>query len=696
MQLHLFSFQSSLNYFKNFVILLGIFLISPIIVNAQSIDFEEVIGTSFVGVSVGDISFADIDNDGDQDFLLTGEDNNEETVTKLYANDGTGSFTEIANIPFDPVKFSRTEFMDIDNDGDQDLLLTGENSAFEAITKLYINDGTGNFTEVIDTPFVGVSRATINFADVDGDGDPDVLITGQIAPLQGVTKLYINDGTGAYSLDSGTSFEDVALSSVAFADVDGDGDQDFVLTGLNSTFTGTTNLYVNDGSGNFSLSTESPFIPIYLGSIAFADIDGDNDPDLLITGQDPDTQRISVLYSNDGAGNFSEVTGTNFEGAQFSTTTFVDADEDGDQDVIITGQNNAGPVFTSFYANDGTGTFSEINNLPFENLGFAAVQFSDLDGDGDQDVILAGQRDGVKTTKLYKNNLITCPAPENFTILNITDTTAEFSWDAIGNTVIGYILSVFNEGDDPDVDTPIYTEYLPAGITTGTATNLIGSSNYDAYISADCDADGFSSRLKITFETEMTTPICGDTFFDTGGSNGSYQNNEDYSFLISPETSENIVSLDFTFVDIESNDFLRIYNGIDTMAPELTGADGVRSPGIFTADNPDGSLFVTFVSNATLTGEGWEANVVCTTLGVDEFSNAGLVLYPNPSGTNVFLNSQEVIDNIELYNSLGQRVFMQKPKSQYVTLNVSDLSQGLYFIQITIDGKTFSEKLIKE
>lgn len=696
MELHLFSFQSPLNNFKNFVILLGIFLLSPIIVNAQSIDFEEVTGTSFDGVSVGDISFADVDNDGDQDFLLTGEDNNEEAVAKLYVNDGTGGFTEIANTPFEPVKFSRTEFIDIDDDGDQDLLLTGENSALEAITKLYINDGTGNFTEVIDTPFVGVSRATINFADVDGDGDPDVLITGQIAPLQGDTKLYINDGTGAYSLDSGTSFEDVALSSVAFADVDGDGDQDFVLTGLNSTFTGTTNLYVNDGSGNFSLSTESTFIPIYLGSIAFADIDGDNDPDLLLTGQDPDTQRISVLYSNDGAGNFNEVTGTNFEGAQFSTTTFVDPDEDGDQDVIITGQNNAGSVFTSFYANDGTGTFSEINNLPFENIGFAAVQFSDVDGDGDQDVILAGQRDGVKITKLYKNNLITCPAPENFTILNLTDTTAEFSWDAIGNTATGYILSVFNEGDDPDIDTPIYTEYLPAGMTTGTATNLIGSSNYDAYISADCDVDGFSPRLKITFETEMTTPICGSTFFDTGGSNGSYQNNEDYSFLISPETSENIVSLDFTLVDIESNDFLRIYNGNDTMAPELTGADGVRSPGIFTADNPDGSLFVTFVSNSTLTGEGWEADVVCTTLGVDEFSNAGLVLYPNPSGTNVFLNSQEIIDNIELYSSLGQRVFMQKPKSQYVTLNVSDLSQGLYFIQITIDGKTFSEKFIKE
>ena len=60
---------------------------------------------------------------------------------------------------------------------------------------MYTNDGAGNFTELIGTPFTGVTSSSIAFADVDGDNDEDVLITGSNTLYSGKTsKLFINDG----------------------------------------------------------------------------------------------------------------------------------------------------------------------------------------------------------------------------------------------------------------------------------------------------------------------------------------------------------------------------------------------------------------------------------------------------------------------------------------------------------------------
>ncbi|MCD4732591.1 MAG: VCBS repeat-containing protein, partial [Bacteroidales bacterium] len=87
----------------------------------------------------------------------------------------------IAN--FDWVDASSIAFADIDNDNDQDVLITGSSNA-GIIAKLYTNDGNGNFVEVTETPFVGVSNGSIAFADIDNDNDQDVLITGS-----GIAKL---------------------------------------------------------------------------------------------------------------------------------------------------------------------------------------------------------------------------------------------------------------------------------------------------------------------------------------------------------------------------------------------------------------------------------------------------------------------------------------------------------------------------
>lgn len=95
--------------------------------------------------------------------------------------------------PFEGVEYSSIAFSDVDGDGDDDLLITGQNILFEQTTKLYINDD-GNFSEVLDTPFEGTENGSVAFSDVDGDGDNDLLITGLTQTNKKIAQLYANNG----------------------------------------------------------------------------------------------------------------------------------------------------------------------------------------------------------------------------------------------------------------------------------------------------------------------------------------------------------------------------------------------------------------------------------------------------------------------------------------------------------------------
>ena len=143
--------------------------------------------------------------------LITGWNGNE-SITKLYTNDGNGNFTEVLDTPFDGVRDGSIAFADIDNDNDLDVLITGNESypSYDGIAKLYTNNGNGNFTEVTGTPFQGVALSSIAFADVDNDGDQDVLITGDNGIDAIIAILYRN--LSPVGINENTMFSKVSIS----------------------------------------------------------------------------------------------------------------------------------------------------------------------------------------------------------------------------------------------------------------------------------------------------------------------------------------------------------------------------------------------------------------------------------------------------------------------------------------------------
>jgi hypothetical protein len=217
-------------------------------------------------------------------------------VAKLYSNNGMGGFIEIMSTPFAGVSNSSVAIADIDGNGTPDILISGLNQMFMPTTKLYTNNGLGGFTEVMNTPFANVELGSTSFEDIDGDGDKDVLITGRAGPQVSIAKLYINNGSGIFSEKMNTPFEGVFWSSSSFSDVDGDGDLDLLISGKTEN-NAITKLYKNDGLGGFTEVTEATFIGLSFGSCAFADVDSDGDKDVLITGNF--SSPIAKLYTND-------------------------------------------------------------------------------------------------------------------------------------------------------------------------------------------------------------------------------------------------------------------------------------------------------------------------------------------------------------------------------------------------------------
>ena len=362
-------------------------------VHSQNISFET-INTNFQGALFGNVEFADIDNDGDQDVLVCGREDGWQSLdsTSLHLNDGLGNFTKIEhNLPH--VQNATTAFADVDNDGDQDVLITGTGDYPVIHADLFINDGSGNFTLQNGTPFIPNINGEIAFADIDNDGDQDVFICGTNADEQSFSKLYMND-SGEFT-ESTSAFDFDHAGPVEFADIDGDSDMD-LLRVITSPDGEMTLIHKNDGAGNFTLSPTG--LPGFTESaIATGDIDMDGDIDVLISGASSNGAK-SDLYLNLGNGEFTVFAGSDiFPDFSIGKNSLADFDNDGDLDIFMTGTLDGGGVgiITNIFEN--TGDYNFVLSDAHFGAYLARIDVADINGDGRLDVILGGTTVGDPT-----------------------------------------------------------------------------------------------------------------------------------------------------------------------------------------------------------------------------------------------------------------------------------------------------------
>jgi len=320
-----------------------------------------------------DVHPADLDGDGDLDLLALGN------TINWYANDGAGHFGS-AQVAAAAVAGTRDVHpADLDGDGDLDVLtarytynLRGERYENEEIA-WYANDGSGHFgPRQVATADVYAPRGVCT-ADLDGDGDLDVLSKGDWG------NWYANDGAGHFSSRGG--FSDYRPQAVDTADLDRDGDLDILWAGH-----WEISWCENDGSGSFPRSQEISVMTGWETSTCEADLDGDGDPDVLSAGG----QEVT-WYANDGSGEFARQQIVTTEAGWVFWVHAADVDGDGDLDVLSASQDGwTGQGKIAWYANAGSGRFGPQQVISTEVDGANCVYTADLDGDGDLDVLSTG------------------------------------------------------------------------------------------------------------------------------------------------------------------------------------------------------------------------------------------------------------------------------------------------------------------
>jgi tetratricopeptide (TPR) repeat protein len=363
----------------------------------------------------GPSAWADVDGDGREDLLACGCD----TFCTLWKNNGT-TFTDItlkAGLGKLESGFGAV-FADYDNDGDQDFYVARNGWNGPAPNSLMRNNGDGTFTDVTAAARCDAGGSSFNaaWADFNGDGWLDLLVSQGVTNDGSVNRLFYGNGDG--------TFRDVTEKSgildaprfgtigIAVGDYDGDGWPDIFVHGRFSP----NHLFHNEHDGTFKDVAKEAGVQgtsDQNGYVAFfSDVDADGDLDIVTgslaewntvihayrAGWQPkapaDLADAPHFYRNDGGGRFSDqsrAAGLTYPYGIMSGGV-ADLDNDGYPDFYF---GTGDPSFTRLEPNvllhnvegkrfDDVSRYAGVDSLAKGH----GISFIDWDGDGDLDIYI--------------------------------------------------------------------------------------------------------------------------------------------------------------------------------------------------------------------------------------------------------------------------------------------------------------------
>ncbi|GGG45432.1 hypothetical protein GCM10010976_16330 [Bizionia arctica] len=414
--------------------------------------------------------------------------------------------------------------------------------------------------------------------------------------------------------------------------------------------------YKNNGDATFAsgiiLSATGPNALSYVESVAIADLNGDGNEDILATSY---VNANLVWFENNGDETFQPAVtiATGISGAGMVMTGNIDNDANGYLDIIVLAYEGNSVMY---FLGNGDGTFGILRYLVPVTAGSGpgSIDLADYDGDGDLDAVVAFVDNG--EIKLYDNELIP----------NGLDGSGNVPFVAYTNNVDsgnGYLwtvsfadinddsnLDILKSDNNPGAGNPNiawYTNDSSGTSTTFTETTLATSiTRTAAAVAADINNDGYND-LVITNGRATNADYIWFPSNETGGFDDEIIINDNTStgFSISIEDFDNDGDLDIA--------------GISYLQDNLV---------IFLNDIP--------------------------TVGIQEFANNSLTIYPNP--TSDFINFKGLTSetvNVSVFDVLGKEVLKQSLNSNE-TLDVSKLQKGLYVLKLDDLNETY--KFIKE
>ena len=519
-------------------------------------------------------------------------------------------------------------------------------------------------------PFSGTNYGQVAAADFNNDGIMDIASAANGIYYMEV-KLGNNTGTFTPSQDISTNVVDIIAT-----DVNNDNNKDLVTLFYDGASLYNIVTYLGLGNGTFGAAittTSSATTNMYV-----VDVNNDGNMDVAQTLFSP--SRLVFRLGN-GTGNFAAPSNTI---AGVSYACFDDFNNDGSIDFVGTNGSN---VNVDKYIGNGTGAFTLYSTYPANSLGFGTpylAKSADLNADGFKDIVVLN----TGTTLNYCTSLLGTSTGSFSPFVNV-----------VGGKIGSVNIGEFNGDTYPDIvcnyygSTPNVTLYFNNGATTTfTVTQVLATSptlyrNFTTL--ADFNQDGktdllavktgtinFREKLNIYLQqpiptltiTSTNNIICaGESAVLTSATNGAHTLFLDSQFLGNGSTTITITPTITTTYTVGA---LGGPSTVDDICPFMTDA-----------------IFTQSVS-------------ACT--GIEEATNTNLVsIYPNPVNdfiTIAVTEPVEVADDTTIYiiNALGEIVLAEKATSSNATLNINNLTSGIYFIKVESKNGLAIKKFIKQ
>ena len=468
-----------------------------------------------------EVAIGDLDGDGLPDIYAPHAAGGEDS---LFTNNGDGTFSETTIDNGSTAGAAR--FGDLDDDGDLDLFLTASypdtTDGISPAAELYLNDGgtLAASSATIPNMASGIQPIDVDLFDADGDFDLDALIDTHEGPL----ALWLNDGTGAFSDAS----DQIAGSSnyhygPGVCDVDGDGDLDFFVD--NALAGRAEQLQINDGAGNFTDETEARLSGNTTdddNGVMCVDLDYDGDFDAIVVSLSSPHRYLQ----NDGSGNFSYMMGA-IPGNPDSSlwAELGDLDNDGRLD-MVTGAGESGTIDRVYFGSD-------VQAADVTPPGFRAVeQVADVAADTAV-VVHYGVTDntvtdeGPRLTRAFVRVAVDGGAPTEVdaSFMGGDLFRAELAGQPDGSSVEYTVCAVDRAGNEGCADALMYAVGMggdssgdataTGADTSGTASDTASATNSDATASATG-----ASASATGADTEGTGTSDSNATGDDGGGGG--------------------------------------------------------------------------------------------------------------------------------------------------------------------------------
>ncbi|WP_161569147.1 FG-GAP repeat domain-containing protein [Candidatus Oscillochloris fontis] len=437
------------------------------------------------------MAWGDVDGDGDLDLVL----GNQGEASQIYRNDGTGNMGSPATWQTNPFPSTQSlALADVDGDGDLDLVLGYVN----APAQLYLNTCNPN-AGVCSTPFgltlngweptSNASNASaFAWGDVDGDADLDLAVGNN----GDGNAIFLNTCNPVNGICSGTiglanlpdqSMGSNATTSIAWGDLDGDGDLDLAVGNLNQR----SQLYRNNSGTLEPEPTWQPSASLKTKGIAWGDLDNDGSLDLVLVNEN----QPLLIYRNTLSSGFNLATGWNLPSLASRALAWGDVDGDGDLDLALASQTNSQVLLNTCNptAADVCSQAPSFAPAPFwqdtSSLNANALAWGDLNHDGRLDLAIGG----ASRVILLQHNGSGFNTPSTITISS--GTVRSLAWgDVDGDSDLDLAVGVdqgsvlYRNNCNPN------TTGVCSGSGFSATTDLEPSATADTYAVAWGDMDG--------------------------------------------------------------------------------------------------------------------------------------------------------------------------------------------------------------